>query len=171
MKEHYIIDGYNCIYAWKELQPFLNDWAAARDKFIDIVQEYGAYEKFYVTVVFDAGKIEDEEKIETYSEYFEVIFTAFGETADSRIEKLAYESVRKNREVHVVSSDAAVESMILGAGAYRHPAQEFRRTVRRTKQHLREKYLSNVTLPLIRHEVSDKIDAETLAKLDELRRR
>lgn len=171
MKEHYIIDGYNCIYAWKELQPFLNDWATARDKFIDIIQEYGAYEKFFVTIVFDAGKIDDEERIETYSEIFEVIFTSFGETADSRIEKLAYESVRKNREVHVVSSDAAVESMILGAGAYRHPAQEFRRTVKRTKKFLREKYLTNVTLPLIRHEVSDKIDAETLAKLDELRRR
>ena len=174
MKEHYIIDGYNCIYAWKEFQPLMNDWDAARDKLIDILMEYGAYEKFLMTVVFDAWKVENEDRIDEvriYSDIFEVIYTAFEETADSRIERLAYECVRKNQEVHVVSSDSVVESMILGAGAYRHPAREFRRMVKRTKQQLRDKYLSNVTLPLIRHEVSDKLDADTLELLEKLRRK
>lgn len=152
----------------------MNDWDAARDKLIDILMEYGAYEKFLMTIVFDAWKVENEDRIDeirAYSDIFEVIYTAFEETADSRIERLAYEYVRKNQEVHVVSSDAVVESMILGAGAYRHPAREFRRMVNRTKQQLRDKYLSNVTLPLIRHEVSDKLDADTLELLEKLRRK
>ncbi len=170
-REHYIIDGYNVIHAWPELNVLQGELAEARDRLIHILSEYGAYEKYDVTIVFDALFTEDEEHAEQMGEHLKVIYTGAGTTADSYIERLAYDLVRRGREVHVVSSDGDVESVILGVGAYRHPASEFRRTVRRTKQHLREKYLGPVKIPLIRSEVGDRLDSDTAAKLDALRKR
>ena len=169
-REYYIIDGYNVIHAWPELEKLKSDLSEARDRLIHILSEYGAYEKYDMTIVFDALFTEDEEHIEQMGEHLRVLYTGAGETADSCIERLAYEFVRKGCEVHVVSSDGAVESVILGAGAYRHPAPEFRRTVRRVKQHLQEKYLGSVKLPLVRNEVGDRLDSDTAAKLDALRK-
>ena len=155
-RPHYLVDGYNLIHA--------------REFLIRSLHEYGAYEKFDITLVFDAARSEDEERKEVYDDFFRVIYSGFNETADSVIERLSYEEVRKRREVHVVSSDATIETVILGAGAYRHPSSEFYRAVKRAKQHLRKEYLGNVTLPVKRNEVGDRIGADVFAKLEKLRR-
>ena len=167
-RPHYIVDGYNLIHVWEEIN--IDDLALAREKLIRFLQEYGGYENFEITLVFDAGKTEEEERTEIYSKIFRVIYSGYGETADSVIERLSFEEVRKRREVHVVSSDALIETVILGAGAYRHPSKEFYRAVKRTKKHLQKEYLGNVTLPVVRNEVGDRIDADIFAKLDEMRR-
>ncbi len=167
-RPHYIVDGYNLIHAWENLN--VADIADAREFLIHRLIEYGGYENFEITVVFDAGKTEDEERVEVYSKIFRVVYSGFEETADSVIERLSYEEVRRKREVHVVSSDAQIETVILGAGAYRHPSREFYRAVKRAKKHLRKEYLGNVTLPVVRNEVGDRLDADVMAKLEELRR-
>ena len=167
-RPHYLVDGYNLIYVWEEISN--EDLATARETLIRNLHEYGAYEKFEITLVFDAARNEDEERIEAYDDFFRVIYSGFNETADSVIERISYEQVRKNREVHVVSSDAAIETVILGAGAYRHPSREFYRAVKRAKQHLRKEYLGNITLPVQRNEVGDRIGADVFAKLEKLRR-
>ena len=167
-RPHYLVDGYNLIHVWQEIN--VDDLATAREFLIRSLQEYGAYEKFEITLVFDAARSEDEERTEVYSEIFRVIYSAFNETADNVIERLSFELVRQKREVHVVSSDALIETVILGAGAYRHPSREFYRAVKRTKQHLRKEYLGNVTLPVKRNEVGDRIGADVYAKLEQLRR-
>ena len=167
-RPHYIVDGYNLIHVWEEIN--IDDLALAREKLIRFLQEYGGYENFDITLVFDAGKTEEEERTEIYSKIFRVIYSGYGETADSVIERLSFEEVRKRREVHVVSSDALIETVILGAGAYRHPSKEFYRAVKRTKKHLQKEYLGNVTLPVIRNEVGDRIDADIFAKLEKMRR-
>ncbi len=167
-RPHYLIDGYNLIHIWQEINT--EDLATAREFLIRSLQEYGAYEKFEITLVFDAARSEDDESVEVYSDFFRVIYSGFNETADSVIERLSYEEVRKRREVHVVSSDATIEIVILGAGAYRHPSREFYRAVKRAKQHLRKEYLGNVTLPVKRNEVGDRIGADVFAKLEQLRR-
>ena len=169
-REHYIVDGYNVIHAWPELNSLQEDLSHARDRLIHILAEYGAYESYDITIVFDALLTEDEERREERGPHLTIIYTGAGETADSVIERMAYDSVRRGREVHVVSSDGAIESVILGAGAYRHPSKEFRDIVRRTKKHLREQYLGPVRLPLARYDVSERLDAETAAKLDALRK-
>lgn len=167
-RPHYIVDGYNLIHVWEEID--MSDLANARDKLIHYLSEYGGYENFEITVVFDAGKSEEDERVEIYNKFFRVIYSGFEETADSVIERLTYEEVRKKREVHVVSSDALIETVILGAGAYRHPSKEFYRAVKRAKKILRKDYLGNVTLPVQRNEVGDRIDSEIMAKLEEMRR-
>ena len=163
-----MVDGYNLIHVWQEINT--EDWATARETLIRNLHEYGAYEKFEITLVFDAARSEDEERIEVHDDFFRVIYSGFNETADKVIERLSYELVQKKREVHVVSSDAAIETVILGAGAYRHPSREFYRAIKRTKQHLRKEYLGNVTLPVKRNEVADRIGADVFAKLEQLRR-
>ena len=162
------MDGYNLLHVWKEID--IENLDAARERLIHILIEYGGYENFEITLVFDAGKHEEEERVEVYGDFFRVIYSGFGETADNVIERLSFELVRKRREVHVVSSDAIIETVILGAGAYRHPSREFYRAVKRAKKKLREKYLGNVTLPVVRNEVGDRISSDVMAKLEEMRR-
>ena len=169
-REHYIVDGYNVINLWPELVALRNDLSEARDRLVHMLAEYGAYEKFDMTVVFDALFTADDERIEKVNQHLEVVYTGKGETADSYIERLAYDSVRMGREVHVVTSDGAEQSVILGAGAYRHPSGEFHRMVKRAKKEIRDKYLGKVVLPVSRNEIASRIDAETLAKLDALRK-
>lgn len=167
-RPHYIVDGYNLIHVWEEIN--IDDLALAREKLIRFLQEYGGYENFEITLVFDAGKTEEEERTEIFSKIFRVIYSGYGETADTVIERLSFEEVKKRREVHVVSSDALIETVILGAGAYRHPSKEFYRAVKRAKKHLQKEYLGSVTLPVVRNEVGDRIDADIFAKLEEMRR-
>ena len=147
-----------------------NDLSEARDKLVHMLAEYGAYEKYDMTVVFDALFTADDERVEQVNKHLEVVYTGKGETADSYIERLAYDSVRMGREVHVVTSDGAEQAVILGAGAYRHPSGEFHRMVKRAKKEIKDKYLGKVVLPISRNEIGSRIDAETLAKLDALRK-
>ena len=154
---YYLIDGYNVINAWPELIRLRSNLDEARDVLIRILTEYGAFEDYEMTVVFDAFATDEEEHTLEISSRMRVIYTATGETADSCIERLAYELVRAGREVHVVTSDGAEQSVILGAGAYRIPALEFRKIVRRTQKQLRRDFVGRTT--------------PTIARLEELRRK
>lgn len=70
----------------------------------------------------------------------------------------------------MVTSDGAEQSMILGAGAYRHPSKEFYTIIKRAKKELRKGYLDKVKLPVSRNEIASNLDEGTLAKLDALRK-
>ncbi|SFH72807.1 hypothetical protein SAMN04487861_10383 [Selenomonas ruminantium] len=169
-REYYIVDGYNVINSWPELIRLRVELSEARDQLVHQLAEYGAYEKIDITIVFDAMFTDDDEHREKVNDHMELIYTGEGETADSRIERLAYEMVRAGKEVHVVTSDSAEQSVILGAGAFRIPSSEFRKNVRRTKKNLQKEYLGHVTLPVNRLEVEDRLDRETVKKLDILRK-
>ena len=169
-REYYIIDGYNVINSWPELMKLRNNLAEARDTLVHLLSEYGAYERYEMIVVFDALFTDSEEHVEKVNEHFMVVYTGKGETADSYIERNAYEYVRLGKEVHVVTSDGAEQSVILGAGAYRHPSKEFHRILKRAKKELRREYLNKPVFPISRNEISSHLDADTLAKLDALRK-
>lgn len=170
-REHYLVDGYNVINAWPELKSLQQNLSEARDQLVHILVEYAAYEKYDLTIVFDALFTEDEEHRERVNSHTEIIYTGAGETADSCIERMAYDLVRQGREVHVVTSDGVEQSVILGAGAYRISAPELHRHVRRTKKQLEKEYLGEVTLPLTRMAVRDRLDSDIAAKLDALRKK
>lgn len=168
--ERCLVDGYNVIHFWPEYKGLLNQLEEARHRLIHALAEYGAYEKVNLTLVFDAMFTDDEEHEERVNEHMTVLFTGAGETADSCIERLAYAYAKQGEEVHVVTSDGAEQSVILGAGAYRIPSTELRRRVLRAKKAVRKEYLGPVTLPNVRLDVQDRLDAETAAKLDALRK-
>ena len=169
-RECYILDGYNIIHAWPELRKRSGNLAEARLALVHEMAEYGAFESFDMMIVFDAMFTEDEGHEEMVNAHTHVIYTRAGETADSRIERLAYDLVRAGREVHVVTSDGAEQSVILGAGAYRITSPELRRSVKKAKKLMKAEYMNPHIQPLARSELHERIDSDTLARLEELRR-
>ncbi|WP_071396732.1 NYN domain-containing protein [Bacillus tuaregi] len=119
-----LVDGYNIIGAWPDLQEFKNkDLAAARDLLVEKMAEYQAYTGFRVIIVFDAYGVQGLEK--KYKNYqVEVIFTKENETADERIEKLAIGLSNRRTQIHVATSDFTEQWAIFGQGALRKSARE-----------------------------------------------
>ena len=79
--------------------------------------------------------------------------------------------MRAGREVHVVTSDGAEQSVILGAGAYRITSPELRRSVKKAKKLMKTEYIGAHMQPLGRIEVHERLDRDTLARLEEMRRK
>lgn len=168
--EYYLVDGYNVINAWPELIRLRANLGEARDVLLHILTEYSAFENYEMTVVFDAFFTEDEEHELNIAEKMKVIYTGAGETADTCIERLAYAAVRDGREVHVVTSDGAEQSVILGAGAYRISSMELRRSVKKAKKLMNTEYITHIQ-PIGRIEVYERLDGDTIAQLEKLRRK
>jgi hypothetical protein len=99
-----------------------------------------------------------------------LIYTDEGETADSCIEKLAYTLVRQDKEVYVVTSDYAEQTVILGAGAYRISSRELRRNIKKTKKKITEEFTVENPLKVSRRELGGRISLEAAKKLDALRK-
>ena len=96
-REHFIVDGYNVINAWPELIALQKDLSEARDRLIHVLAEYGAYEKYDVTIVFDALFTSDEMHYEKVSDHLETIYTGEGETAAAAIAGAADHRDRRHR--------------------------------------------------------------------------
>lgn len=168
-RERLILDGYNVINAWPELVA-LKDIDHARDKLADLMAEYGAYRHYDVTIVFDALFTNFKKTCRAVNANLQIVFTDEGETADSYIEKLAYQLVKDGYEVYVVTSDWAEQTVILGAGAYRMSSRELRKAVLKTKRKIAEEYMHKPEL-VSRRELGCRIKDDVARKLDELRKR
>jgi predicted RNA-binding protein with PIN domain len=119
-----LVDGYNIIGSWPELQELKNkDLAAARDRLVEKMAEFQGYTGYKVIVVFDAYGVQGLEK--KYKNYqIDVIFTKENETADERIEKLAIALSNRKTQIHVATSDFTEQWAIFGQGALRISARE-----------------------------------------------
>ena len=73
--------------------------------------------------------------------------------------------------MHVVTSDGAEQSVILGAGAYRLPAMELWRRIQKFREKLKKEYLPSARQRVERNEILTRIDKGVAAQLDKLRRR
>ncbi|MCD5326059.1 MULTISPECIES: NYN domain-containing protein [Pontibacillus] len=119
-----IVDGYNIIGAWPELQSLKDyDLGQARDLLIERMAEYRAFSKNRVIVVFDAYYVQGiEKKRKNYD--VEIVFTRENETADERIEKLVQEVKNIRTQVYVATSDYTEQRTIFAQGALRLSARE-----------------------------------------------
>ncbi|MFD1067381.1 NYN domain-containing protein [Oceanobacillus locisalsi] len=119
-----IVDGYNIIGAWPELQQLKEkDIGQARDRLIELLAEYQAFTGDRVIVVFDAYYVRGIESKEEQSKV-EVIYTKEKETADECIEKLVKTVKNIQTQVYVATSDYAEQRTIFGQGALRKSARE-----------------------------------------------
>ena len=138
LAEYLIIDGYNVIFAWEELSKTAeSDLALARDILTRIVCNYTAFKKCEATIVFDAYKRRGGEGSEEQCGNVKVLYTKEAQTADSYIEKTSKELVDKHT-VRVVTSDLEQQYVVLGNGALRVSAKEFRREVENTTAEINE---------------------------------
>jgi uncharacterized protein len=165
-----LVDGYNVIYAWPELAALKDDLELARNKLMDILAGYGAYKDYRVVIVFDAHAVAGgKPSLETVSQALQVVFTKEGETADSCIEKMAYQLVRQGQGVYVVTSDWAEQLTILGVGAWRISARELLGEVLEVDKRIREGY-GGILLNYRRNELENRLGRDITKRLNDLRR-
>lgn len=123
-KDVLLVDGYNIIGAWPELQQLKQeDFAQARDRLIERMAEFQANKGWRVIVVFDAHLVPGIEKRKKQFRV-EVVFTRENETADERIEKLVSELSNRLTQIHVATSDLVEQWVVFAQGALRISARE-----------------------------------------------
>lgn len=139
MEEYLIVDGYNIIHAWPELEKlYRSSVEHARARLVDILVNYAALSGERVVVVFDAHRLKSKGHAEKASGV-EVIYTPEGITADEVIEQLAGELAHRG-VVYVATGDWMEQRVILGRGAYRLTARELQERVERAVQESRRFY-------------------------------
>ena len=143
----YVIDGYNLIFAMvqQEKGSGSEDTSVSMDaahlegkrlQLIEMLEDYAGYRDLPVIVVFDAYKVKSHEKTEEKGP-LTVVYTEFEETADSYIERFTLEN--SNRYfIHVVTSDALEQMIIMGHGAMRVSSREFLTQLKMTKEEIRK---------------------------------
>ncbi len=126
MEEYLLVDGYNIIFAWEQLKELAKvNIDAAREALIEIMANYQGYKKCHVIVVFDAYRVKGGERHFEKHENVDVVYTAEAETADMYIEKTAHQKA-KDYLVRVATSDRLEQMIIVGSGAFKVSADEFR---------------------------------------------
>ena len=137
-KEYLLVDGYNIIFAWEELNELAKaSIDAARNKLMDILSNYQGFIGWTLILVFDAYKVKGNQgEVQKYHNIY-VVYTKEAETADQYIEKTTHEIGRKYK-VTVATSDALEQVIVMGQGAYRISARDFYEEVERTEKQIRE---------------------------------
>ena len=166
-EEYLLVDGYNIIFGWPELNELSKtDIAAARLTLMDILSNYQGYSNYKLILVFDAYKVPGgTEHVEKYHNIY-VVYTKEAETADQYIEKTVHAMGRKHR-VTVATSDGLEQVIILGQGGVRMSALGLKKQIESAGHEIREMCgtKSDSGKVYLFHETSDEVKQ----KLDEIR--
>lgn len=170
IKRYLVIDGYNIINAWDELRDTAkDDLENAREKLISDIIEYAEFTGRKAIVVFDAYNVKNSmEKVEE-RKYITVVYTREHQTADSYIERFIT-SLSRYDDVRVATNDYAEQQIVLGKGASRISARELRLDLEHVKIKIKEKHSSHVK-KIQRNWLEERLDKETLSKLENIRRK
>lgn len=137
-----IVDGYNVIGAWQELEQMKQyNMEHARDRLIDLLAEYKAYTGNRVIVVFDAYYVSGSESMYDVHQV-EVIYTKEKETADECIEKLIKSLKKVDNQVYVATSDYAEQRTIFSQGALRLSARELLMEMKQVQHRIEQKLMN-----------------------------
>lgn len=170
MREWLIVDGYNVINSWTDFAKLRKDnLEHARDLLREKILEYAVFKGYSGLLVFDAQEVQGRAEEENYGAVT-VIYTDEGETADSWIERKTYELNKNGDKVFVVTSDYAEQINILGSGAYRISAREFKEEYKRAKKQIEEKVHATAS-GTGRNELGGRLHEHVRAHFEKLRRR
>ena len=136
--DYLLVDGYNIIFAWEDLKKIADDnLDAARGELINRMCNYQGYDGSELILVFDAYRVKGKHReVEKYCN-INIVYTKESETADSYIERVTHE-LSKNHRVRVATSDGIEQMIILGNGAMRISATEFRKRYEAAERSIRE---------------------------------
>lgn len=139
-EEYLLVDGYNIIFSWEELNELAKENIhAACDKLMDILSNYQGYRKCTLILVFDAYKVEGHvEEIIPYHNIY-VVYTKEAETADQYIEKTVHR-IGRQYQVTVATSDGLEQVIIMGQGTHRISAQGLKKEIEDTEKTAREEW-------------------------------
>lgn len=136
--DYLLVDGYNIIFAWEDLKKIAGDnLDAARGELINRMCNYQGYAGCELILVFDAYRVKGKHReVEKYCN-INIVYTKESETADSYIERVSHELSKKHK-VRVATSDGLEQMIILGNGAMRISATEFRKRYEAAERSIKE---------------------------------
>lgn len=116
--KHLLIDGYNIIHAWPDLNKNLKTLGvdSTRSKLADIVRVIHDIEKLRLTIVFDGKGNDIEIERPTPEKTFSLLFSPSGMSADTLIERLAA-NAKKNQEIIIATDDTMIALSASSSGA------------------------------------------------------
>ena len=165
MKEYLIVDGYNIIGAWPELQALKEEnLEYARARLIEILSAHAALSKRIVILVFDAYQVKKNSGSLEMIQGIEVIYTKENVTADMAIERLTAQ-IPKHQKVFVATSDRLQQETIWGKGAFRISAMELKREVEQAEKEHKPHYTPQL---YVSNRLEDRIDPEVRRKLEKI---
>ncbi|HSQ90383.1 NYN domain-containing protein [Romboutsia sp.] len=169
IQSYLIVDGYNIINAWDELKDIAkSDLEDAREKLIDVIIEYAEFTGRKAIIVFDAYNVKNSRETVEDRKYITVVYTREHQTADSYIEKFIT-LLSKYDDIKVATNDYAEQQIILGKGATRISSRELKLDLDQAKKRMKEKNSSNEK-KIQRNWLEERLDKETLSKLENIRR-
>lgn len=116
--DYIIVDGYNVINNWDKVFDLRNDsLSECRDRFSRMMENFAAYLKSTVIIVFDAYKVSKKGRTIENQNNLEIIYTKKGETADEYIERFVNKNA-KSFKIYVVTNDIVEQNMVIGSGAF-----------------------------------------------------
>lgn len=167
MKEYLIVDGYNILGAWPELQKLKEEnLEHARARLIEILVSHHAMTKRRIIVVFDAYQVKQNRGSSEIIGGIEVIFTKENVTADMAIERLTAQ-IPKHRKVFVATSDRLQQETIWGKGALRISAMELLREIQQTEREHRRHLAPKV---YVSNRLEEQLSPEVRAVLEKMAR-
>ncbi|MEN9206426.1 MAG: NYN domain-containing protein [Thermostichales cyanobacterium SZTDM-1c_bins_54] len=163
-----IVDGYNVIGAWPDLQRLQRETSLelARDRLVESLSSYVAVRGYQAIVVFDAYAQTTPTQHLPTSAGIQVCFTAWGETADSWIERCCAENRGSRRRIRVATSDRMQQLVVSGYGAEWMSAQQLWREVQQTAKEIRSHQQHS---PGQGQSLARFLDANTRARLNQWR--
>ncbi len=141
-KENYLlVDGYNVIHAWPELQRLAQeDMDVARTRLLNALSSFRAVSSYRIIVVFDAYQVKERQLAEIMDYHnIHVVFTKSAQTADQYIEKFAFDHQGKYN-ITVATSDGLQQVIIRGAGCALLSARELREAMESALEHSQASY-------------------------------
>ena len=164
------VDAYNVINSWPNFKEFKDlDFGVARDKFIDIMENYAVYNNYSIVLVFDAhnSKKNGNRKLEI-SKNLTVIYTDEGEIADTRIERII-DKMGKKTDVSVVTSDYLEQQTVFQRGASRISSLDFYKEVCEVSSKI-EKGIYKINSTNKKFILADNLDDRIIDKLEKIRK-
>lgn len=137
-EEYFLVDGYNMIFAWKELKELAEqNIDSARDRLLDIMCNYQGIRGCHLIVVFDAYRVQQHQTEVLDYLNIHVVYTKEAETADQYIEKFAHEHAG-TYQVRVATSDGLEQIIIRGQGCGLVSARELQEEIQYLEKELQE---------------------------------
>jgi predicted RNA-binding protein with PIN domain len=139
-KDYLLVDGYNIIFAWKDLKELADtSLEAARVKLADILCNFQGFKKNEIILVFDGYKSKGNAGSVIHYNNIDIVYTKEATTADQFIEAVSQQMARDYR-IRVATSDGLEQMIILARGASRISARELRREIKDAEKEIKSLY-------------------------------
>jgi uncharacterized protein len=169
-----LVDGYNIIGLWSELTQIreCEGLEPARRELTERLIGYSTFNNLDTYAIFDSQYRNSRGDRETIATHVTVVYTNFGQTADTYIEKTCATYSREARHsrtrIIVATSDRAQQLTVMGYGAECMSAQQLAADIEASNRHVRQRQRSSPTRSTQRF-LSSSLDPALQKRLAKLR--